>query len=407
MPVNPFSHFHLPFIVDQKSQDLRLVYALRFFKDLISKIAGFFVPLYLYQLSLKLNWFQNFELSQLQIGILIIASYSFLMRMTTLVTSVWSGKIIALAGTRFALLISLLCQSSWLLALQFSQSQPKFIYLAAIFSGLEISFFYNTFFTSLSRITHKRHAGQDLGGIQLLLQLASVIAPALGGLVIVVLGYDVLFLLAFIGVLVNLVIISLMKTRKFKILPTFGQMRSWLKEKQYQSLAFSYMGRYFNDGALALWPLYVFLILGSVDRVGYLYSFSLFLAMIIVAFSGIYVDHHKGRKPFLMSGGVMSLVWLLRSQVVGVWTIAMIDTFDKMTSSFHWLFYDAMFFKRAKGSRDLAFFSYRETIISFIAIVFWIMVGVIFLLPFSWMILFMIASIGVLMSLSVTDKYEH
>lgn len=388
------------------SSQLRYLYGLRFIKDLIGKIAGFFIPLFLFQLSTKVDWLEGFDFSLLQSGIFIIASYYLVMRIGALLSSFIVARIISIQGTRSSFLLAALMQSVWLLSLGLSESHPLFLYLAAVVNGLHINFFYSPYYALLSRNTQKRHSGQDLSLLQLIIELTSVIAPALSGFIIVTLGYNTLFLLSFLGVIISLIIIAMMDTQKFRNIPNLSELKNWLKEKQYRKLSISYAGRYFNDAAIALWPLYVYLILGSVDKVGYLYSLSLFLAMMIIIFTGFYVDHHKNKKPFFFSGGIMSLIWLVRIQIVNIWSIAIVDTFNKMTSSFHWLFYDSLFLKRAKGGRDLSFFVYRELLISAFAIIFWSAVCLVFLLPFDWIGLFSLAAVGVLMSLLVSDKYD-
>lgn len=407
----PTINHHLQFDTSifnfDNSQDLHYLYLIKFVKDFLSKLTGFFIPLFLYQLGSQVAWFDRFSFSQLQVGVFIIASYYLVIRAVVLLTSIFAGKIIAKQGTRLAMLVSILAVAVWLTALVLSFKKPEFIFLAALADGIQISFFYNPFYTLLSRLTKKRSTAQDLSIIQLLMQLAAVVAPAMGGFIISVFGFETLFLFSFFGIFINLIITSLMRTNTYKRVPRLKELRSWLKEKQFRRLNISYAGRYIHEGAMAMWPLYVFIFLGSIEKVGYLYSLSLFLAMLIVLFTGVYADHHKNKHPFFISGGLISLFWLLRTQVFSIWSIAVVDTLDKMTGSFHWLYYDALFLKRAKGSKDLCFFVYREMMISVFAIIFWLGLTVFFLISWDWTSLFLLASAGTLMTLLVSEKYDH
>jgi len=407
MPILNHSHIDFNFLQIDHSKELYFLYILRFINDIISRLAGFFIPLFLFSFRDQIPVLALLPFSDFQKGIFIVLTYYFVLRLSTLLTSILSGKIIAKLGTRFSILISFLFQSTWLLSLNSSQSHPYFLILAAISSGIHINFFFTPFYTMLSRYTQKRHTSQDLSVIELILQLISVVTPALGGLIIVILGYDTLFLLSLIGVIFGLVIACLMETHHFDHAPTLSEFIAWMKEKSYQKLVISYTGRYINDGALVLWPLYVFILVGSIVKVGYLYSLSLFLAMVIVVVTGFYVDHQKSRKPFFLSGGILSLIWLIKTQIISIWGIAIVDTINKLTSSFHWLYYDSLFMRRAKGSKDLHFFVYREFVTSLIAIIFWASLLPLFLLPFNWSGVFVFAAFGVILSLMVNDKYEQ
>ena len=407
MPIFNHSNLDFNFLKIDNSKELHFLYALRFVNDLISRLAGFFIPLFLFSLRDQISLLDRLPLSDFQNGIFIVLTYYFVLRLSTLLTSILSGKIIAKLGTRFSILISFLFQATWLWSLNSSQSQPYFLILAAISSGLHINFFFTPFYTMLSRYTQKRHTGQDLSMIELILQLTSVVTPALGGLIIVILGYDILFLVSLVGVIFGLVVACLMDTHHFDKAPTISEFIFWIKERSYQKLVVSYTGRYINDGALVLWPLYVFILLGSVLKVGYLYSLSLFLAMVIVIVTGFYVDHQKSKKPFFLSGGILSLIWIIKTQIISIWSIAVVDTVNKLTSSFHWLYYDSLFMRRAKGSKDLFFFVYRELITSLIAVIFWASLLPLFLLSLSWSGVFIVAAFGVILSLMVNDKYEQ
>jgi hypothetical protein len=129
--------------------------------------------------------------------------------------------------------------------------------------------------------------------------------------------------------------------------------------------------------------------------------------MILSLFIGAKLDKREHKRPFFISGGLLSLLWVIRSQIIGYWSIALVDAFDKLTGSFHWLFFDRVLISRGKGREAFSYFIYREIIISVTVVVFWSIFALTFLLwPLEWKGLFIMAAVGVLMSLLISKKHE-
>ncbi len=407
MPRTREYHLHLPSLHVNKSRNASLLYGVRVFRDLVSKLAIFFLPIYLYQHGSSDPFWNFLPGSELQKGVLLLVLFYLVHRITVLLTGVEIGKLITRIGYRQSMLMGFILFAIFLSLLYIEANPGWSLLVAAFINGLETNLFWNSYNTLISKFTLKRHMGQDLGLINFFLQLSQAIAPALGGLLVVSFGFQSLFLVGLVGVMICLIFVLQLQLKKERDTISWKEFLSWIQEKSFLRLAISQAGRYFNDATLVFWPLYIFLILGAVDRVGFLYTFSLFLAMIVSFGVGFYIDNHHNKKPFYISGGVLSILWLLRSQVVSFWQIAIIDTFDKLSANFYAVYYDAIAIKRGKGSQALSYFVYRELIVSVIAIIFWLAVGGLFLIfPDPWWALFMLAAIGVLMGLLVKEHSQ-
>ena len=90
-------------------------------------------------------------------------------------------------------------------------------------------------------------------------------------------------------------------------------------------------------------------------------------------------------------------------QATAIWSIAVVDTLDKLTANFHWLFFETLVLRRSQGSQIFSYFVYREVIISAAAVIFWLIVLLLVLAASGWQGLFIIAALGVLFSLLVSD----
>ena len=398
LELKPF-YFHF-----DHSRNLRLLYFDRILMDLNGRLALFFVPVFLFQLGSREDFdlFGNF--SQLQSGFLAIGLYYFIFRFVVLLTTIKIGQISKLIGQSRSMFVGYIFYIFVALSLWQAQTSYLFIFVAAVAFGLHVCFYWPAFHSLLVSNTMKNHLGQDLGILQFILQLISIVSPAISGLIIVSLGFGNLFFLSAIFSLLAALNVLKIQDSKISHRPVLAEFFEWLKEKQYRLLSLSFIGKYFSDATLIVWPLYVLFILGSVDKVGYLYSFSLFLSLIFSFFIGIYIDHHKSRKPFFTSGWLLSAVWLLRTQVFGPISISLVDATHKVIANFHWLYYERILYRRGKGKKSFAYFVYREIVLAFAALLMWGSFMVIFIIWNRWEGLFVLAAIGVLMSLFMRER---
>jgi hypothetical protein len=384
---------------------MKLLFAVRVIRDLVAKISLFFLPIFLFNLGYhQLSEATGFFFTPFQLGIITLAGYYFIARVVVLLLSMPLAKVMQKMGIAHTFAFGHLFTILAFALLMFTTQYPWLIWLAALAEGFQIVLFWTPYHVLLARNTSKSHVGQDLGLQQFLLQLVSVLAPAFAGAGIFYLGYSFIFLVATAGVLLSMIFALQISNQYFEVGASWTEMKLWLQERSFRKLALSYAGRYINDATLAVWPLYVFLALGAVEKVGYLYTVSLFIAMVFSLFIGSYIDHHRQKRWFFASGGVLSLLWLVRSVVTTLWTIAVVDVIDKLTTNFYALFFDAQFLKRGKGKRDISYFTYREVILSLGAVIFWLLFIGIFMVTQSWLLLFILAATGVLMSLLVSDK---
>ncbi len=409
MPRVQSYHLHLPRIGFDGTRQMKLLYVNRVLRDLVNKIAYFFFPIYLFVSGQKflIPLLQPIiQLNQMQAGMIMIALYYLLFKLVMLIFLIPEGRLSIQLGYQRAMIWSYLIYSLYFAILFLSINRPALILVAALFDAIQGNLFWPIYKTILSKSAHKAKMGSDLGLLQFLLQLVAVISPAIAGLVSLKLGFEVLFLFGLIGTLVGLIVTMLMHLKSDYDKPSWHEFFVWFREKRYRRLALSVTGRYLSDTIIYLWPLYVFLILKNIGKVGFLYTISLFLAMLVSLLAAFVLDKIKNRKAFHLSGGLLSLVWLLRTQVTSIFSIALVDSLDRLISNFHWLFYDMILFRRSKGHKAHSYFVYYEVIIALFGILFWLSFIGIFLIVRQWHLLFVFGSIGVLLSLFLHDKYD-
>lgn len=403
----------LPQLNFQQNQNLRYIYSIRLLRELVNKLVMFFLPIFFFNLHFpawdKLNTaligLGQQPLTSLQLGLFNIALLYGLERLAVFFSAIPVGQLTVKLGTRHAFIVGHLLYALFVILLYLSKINPNWVILAMVVGGIQINYFWNTYHYSLSRNSDQGKMGRNLGAMNFLLNFITMISPALGGLVIVSLGYSVLFLLGLVVILIGVIFAVMLDNVKVHDKISWSEFNNWMSEPGFRRLSATFTGSYFNSAMLMLWSLYVFLILGDSGRVGFLYSFSLLAAMLISYAVGPFLDKNQGnKKPFFISGGLLSFIWLLRNFVVGIWSIAIVNTLDSITASFHWLFFDRAWIVRGKGREGLSYFTYREMIISAASTFFWAVVFFLFyFFGQAWQSLFVLAAVGVLMTLLIQE----
>lgn len=387
--------------------NLRKLYMMRVIRDLVHTITIFFLPIFLYQYGSELELLRGYGLSTVQRGMLLIGGYYLVMRLIMVVVGIPAGQIARKLGLTKTLLLAHSMRLFAFVGLLLATQNVGYLVLSVVAEAFHTALFWPSYLTVLTEKTSFKSMSRDLGLLQFFLQLTAVIAPASSGYLAAHFGFEVLFLLAIICTLVGGGILLLMDIDALHDVVSWKEFREWVKERSFLRLTASFAGRYLYDSVLHIWPLYVFLVLGSIDRVGYLYTASLFLTMLVVFFAGLYMESSKPNKTFFLSGGMLMSFWFLRVNLFSVWGIALVDAAERLLGGGFWLFYDVIMVKRARGSQAFSYYVYRELVISIIAVLFWAAFAAFFFFSQGWNALFVVAGLGVLLSLLIREHHHR
>ncbi len=404
MPRTGSHHLHLPHITFDDSKNMKLLYGIRVVRDLGNKMAFFFLPIFLFTIGSETNILSFLSISNFQRGMLAISLYYAIYGVMGFLVAIPAGKALGKVGYQKSFVFSFMLRTLTFISLYLSKANPYYLLLAVATDSIGSQFFWGGYFSLLTKSVYKKNMGKDLGLLQFLLQIVAVISPAISGAIAYVVGLEYLFLIGVVLTLVSVVLALMMDVKTHKNSISFKQFLSWIKERRFVQLSFAYSGKYINDSLIYIWPLYIYFLLGSVDRVGYLYTFSLFLAMFFTFFIGQYIDHHRNKRPFYLSGGFISFLWFARTQVFSIWSIALVDMFDRLATNVYSLFFDSIFMKRGKGHSSDEYFVYLEMALNITRVLFWLLFGLFFIYFSSWNSIFVFAGVAVLVGLLVSDK---
>ncbi|HVE80760.1 MAG TPA: MFS transporter [Candidatus Dormibacteraeota bacterium] len=320
----PSQSFHL-----FKLTDLREMYAAEMIKFLSLGLVGIFIPIYLYTKGVPLT--------------LIIA---FLLWSTILqIGAAWlGGSLIPKYGVKHLLGASFILAFAYLLALAaFNQVWVLFAVIAPLYAVAE-SFHSVAYHYEFSKVKDADHSGQQLSNVTIMVHLAAAIGPFLGGVIGAIYGLQ-MTLFVCLGLMV-LGIGPLFATRDIK--PRHKLDMSKISLMKIKNDLISYSGRGLEYVVtLLVWPLFMFLFLGSLVEVGAVTTVALMLTLFASYFIGRLTD--RGYRARLIRIGSISnaMANVARMLVTGLGSILAVNIFSDITRAIVRIAWGAQYYSNA------------------------------------------------------------
>lgn len=218
-------------------------------------------------------------------------------------------------GFRTTLIFSGIPTLLFIPSLVLSRSSLQLLFLSAVFWGAHTSLFwwgYHGFFIK----TGKPQAfGKEMGVAKMLDTLAMISSPILGALIVSFFGFAALFWAA--GLMLVLAIGLLVPAAEHRPERTTSLREVVSLVSSHKPIALAYIGNAAEVSAQSsIWPLFLFLTLGSVVGVGGVFSAAVLIAAVLTFLIGAWVDGNgeKGeRKLILMGAPLASFAWAVRA----------------------------------------------------------------------------------------------
>ena len=284
--------------------ELSELYVSSMLKTFATTLLMIFVPFYLYQ--------HNYTLPA------IFALYGFFFA-ARVVADVASGYMVARFGPKHTMIASCLFQifSAALFLTVPSQHWP--IWLLGVPWGTSASLYFIAYHVEFSKIKHTKHAGREIGYMNMMEKVGAVAGPLVGGFTGTLFGSQYIFLVAVVTLFGSLWPLFLtrepVKTHQhldFKGLPVTKVRRDFM--------AWAFLGIE-NTLCVNLWPFYVSLFaLGSgvYAKLGALSAISVVVGIIAAYSIGKIVDSRSGRKLLRISAAVNALSYVFRPFVTSI-----------------------------------------------------------------------------------------
>ncbi len=292
------------------------------------------------------------------------------------------------AGIVRTLFLSIPLQILSLVLLHALATHPIPISLIAFVAGLNSVFYYTSFHLYITEKTHIADNGKELSILKIVSNISSALGPAIGGLILLVTSFRVLFILASILLIAS--IFPLLKTKE--IFPQFSL--SFRIFKQYREL-FAFIGFGLETQTNQIvWPLFIFLsVIGSYALFGGVFSLAFILSIIFVFIIGRVTDKYKVQT--LRFGATLNtILWAVRILVKTPFFVFLTTFLSKIFGDTVNISFDSLCYQRAK-SQCLNYIMFREVSIQ-AGIV--LLFGLLMLFP-NFLFAFILAGLGTLLYL--------
>ncbi|MBI2668759.1 MFS transporter [Candidatus Woesearchaeota archaeon] len=202
--------------------------------------------------------------------------------------------------------------------------------------------------------------GEEVGKRDAVQVLAALAAPFIGGTLIVLIGFPIVFLLVTLLLLGSGLILLLTKENHIRY--RFSLRTLWSQHEWRNSLFFISRGtRIMADGVI--WPLFLFSIVGSYFTLGVVGSLLSGLSAILLLVVGKYSDRHDKTALVRRVTWLESLSWIGRALVASVTEIFAISAMAAVAHGLQESPLAALEYDKARRQDAVAYFVQKEIFI--------------------------------------------
>ncbi len=294
-----YSHSHIFHAF--KNREVDSLYVMNAFLTFAASLIGVFIPVYFYELGIPI-WAIIFFYF-IRASYFVAFTYLFLPLVRRM-----NNKMMMFLGIPFLIIAFLLTN--------YVSGLDWFFFIAPAAFALFSLFFTSGYSLNFSSATDKKERGEEVGMDFMIMDIVCFISPFVGGLIIVGSGFHVTFLIASLILIMAIVPLFFFPKKDFSHKVNAKGIRKVLKDRtlrKFRRATFAYIVDMLNT--TLVWPLFIFLLLGSVKILGEYISFGFFAGAIAAFIAGRLYDKGKGSKLFTVTGVAGSLIWFIRTLV--------------------------------------------------------------------------------------------
>jgi MFS family permease len=375
---------------------IRAIYWGNTIRQFAAAAVGLFVPVYVYRVGFTISG------DSLVGGLRTLILFLLLARIAIIALSFFVEHIIDSIGFRWTLLISSLFLILKFVFLTLVEREPTFLWIAAIVSGVVTTTYWISRHALFGEDQDEARVGSALGNLTVLSQLTAIFGPVIGGLIASFYGFVWLFRFGLLlSVLSGLPFFFMHHHRRHHPDGLSGFLDK-LRDPVNFPLILGWLGRSWDSNLhLNFWPLYVFLIVGGVGKLGIITSLVAVVAMLASYVAGRAFDRLPDKKRMFLTGsGATALLWPIKALARSFLSVFFIDSIDKAINSFYWIPFLSQTYRFSFRRDTVAFFAFREVVWS-VGIIVFLLLAFLITFSWSWALVFLLGGLGVLISMNL------
>src|SRR3989344_4006025 len=328
------------------SKEITLVYISLAIRNFSLSLISLFVPLYLYN---EIGY-------SLEETLMMFLFFSVVFAVSCPVAAKFSAKY----GFKHSILLSTPFYILFILFLYLLPILKTPLIILAALMGISLAFFWVGMHPLFYFATDRKKRGEEFGKGKAIIVAAATAGPLIGGLLIKLVGFSLLFAIASVFLFISSIILFFSKDNHVKY--NFSVKKVFNKDQWKNSLFFVSQGTEFMANGV-LWPLFIFIILGSYLSLGIIGSILAGLTILISWTFGKFSDNTDKHKLITISSSFESLSWFLKSLVITPAQVFAITIFGAITNGTRAIPVGALVYDKTTKEDVLGYFVNREIFI--------------------------------------------
>lgn len=383
----------LPFLPHHRVSGITALFVSSTLHSFALSLAGIFVPLYVFQLTGRLE---------------SVFSFFALRSVAIVATAVPAGHLVSRLGFRRSSLTGTLLYLLMIFLLILGAQQQFYLWLAAIVSGVAVPAYWLPYHLIFAEDGAREHFGREVSLLNILSRVGTAAGPLIGGLLILFFGFSALYLAAFLILFGSVIPLSLMEHHPIHQAPGLRQLKDYFRSGSARAWAMCFSLPQVETLILdVVWPVFVFLSVRSYETTGGIASASLLVSLLVLVVSSQIVDRADKKKLIAVGGLLSAGGWLFLTLARTAGQVFMLSTFLKGVRIFYYVPFDTLFYSRVaqeKLNHSLTFLVFREMVLHSVGALTMAGLGVAVFLGLSLNLTFFLAAAALLSSIRFVRK---
>lgn len=299
-------------------------------------IIGIFIPIYLYNLGY---------------GLASIAAFFIIANFVRLLVTPLAAYLLSRFGAKHLMAFGQLWAIIFVALLLFAERNTGLLVLTALVWGIDLGIFWLAHHHNLSYVRTLGRTSRQIGVVFMLFSIAHALGPLVGGVVATQFGIQYTLWLA----------IGFLLAASYVFLRTPGDappvqftwrdaFRGWKHMRPHMTAngANGFQG----EAALNMWPLFIFLFLGTYQMVGVAVSASLMVSLIIIYLVSRRGDQGRNWQQLRTGSKSSALVHLVRPFVQTLGAAASVNVIHEIASHLYKIPFLSYYYEHASNSAD-------------------------------------------------------
>ncbi len=368
---------HFKFFKDKEFNEF---YSSVFITTFGNSLINIFVPIYLFTL--------GFEIYQ-------ILFFYFLRSIYFVIFSYLGAEIVSKIGEKHSMILSTPFLILYYLGLIFITSHNLIFFFLPLLLAFRMILYNYGYHLNFINHSEKTKRGREIAILGIVVLLAKVVAPYLGG-ILASINFTMVFIISSIFIIFGTIPLLLSKDKFEEIDFTAKGMFKRIFSKKNEGNFISFSGYAIESViGMVIWPIFLIIIIGTIDKTGLLISASMLLSLLIFYFLGKVTD--KVNKIKLLKFGTMLyfFAWVGRVFADTTYKVFFIDSYKNISEKILSIPWKAHTYDLAQRSKHFEFIVSREVIFNFTRTLIFPVLMLIFWIDFyPFLISFLIASVS-------------